>query len=109
MLESTKESFVDDPNDLILINRTDFTNYHVFYNYYKKNDLILEKIIEFNPELNIFIVENNNSKPIFRFLYRLIYYISDIQNSEEENNKKIKEEDNEIILINKPSNEILNL
>lgn len=89
-----------DPNDLVMIERNDFTNYLVFFDYFKNNELLFEKIFAFNPSLGYCTFESNEErkKYFLRYLYSIIFevYTSDFAHEHtNEISAKLKEKEEE--------------
>lgn len=85
-------NFKRDPNDLVMIERNDFTNYLVFFDEYQNNDFLLEKFSEFNPLLKelSFEQKDERKKYILRYFYFIIYEVY-TANFEQETNNEISE------------------
>lgn len=79
-----------------MIERNDFSNFQVFYECYKNNKLILEKLIDYKNILNKYNDEKNN-KNLYRYFYVIIYECYYFHENEErkENLKIIELEDKE--------------
>ena len=93
-------TFKRDPNDLVMIERNDFTNYLVFYDDFKQNNFLFEKMYEFNQSFKGLKFEqpDENKKYILRYLYSIIYevYTGNINQSDQnEISLKIKEKEEE--------------
>ena len=93
-------NFKRDPNDLVMIERNDFTNYLVFFDEFKSNDFLLEKLFEFNPNLKSqgFVDHKEEQrKHCLRYLYTVIFEVY-TTNFELEGNvisEKIKQKEEE--------------
>jgi len=70
-------NFKRDPNELIMIERNDFTNYLVFFDDFQNNEFLFDKLYEFNPFLKDLKFEQNDErkKYLLRYLYFIIYEV----------------------------------
>ena len=92
-------NFKRDPNDLVMIERNDFTNYLVFFDEFKSNEFLMEKLFEFNPELKSlrFEQKEEHRKYCLRYLYSIIYevYTTNFEQEGNEIAEKIKQKEEE--------------
>lgn len=92
-------NFKRDPNDLVMIERNDFTNYLVFYDEFKSNDFLLEKLFEFNPDFKSQSSDQKEEqrKHCLRYLYTVIFevYTTNFELEGNEISEKIKQKEEE--------------